>query len=493
MAKEIVSDSEVVDHVDHPPRFSDETSREGRWNRRRIAWVSVLASLLWWLWSCGALRTRPTLSSEAPAVAPVDNVPDIGFPESVLRTWAQYAPYIPAAEYIPPPPGCAISQVHVLQRHGARWPTTDAGAEMKSAVQKLQRVKHYREDYLTFLKNFTLDLGANDLLPLGAKQSFEAGVVSFDRYTHIVTEDNPPFIRAASSPRVVDSAANWSAGFTVASHCKIKAKVDLVIPESGNITLDDTMCPNSSDGSKESKKWLEIFAPPIKKRLNSAAPGAKLTNKDTHQLMSLCTFHSQVTMAPSPFCGLFTAEEFRGYEYHGDVNKFYDNGYGGNLGRVQGVGYVNELLARLTGQPVRDHTQTNRTLDASPETFPLNRTLYADFSHDNEMVSIYSALGLFRQYLLPGQQLDPVKPCPLRTWILSSLVPFSARMVVEKLQCTGKLPLPLGTFVRILVNDAVQPLEFCGGIAGLCELHAFVASQRYARHDGDGDFEKCYN
>jgi Histidine phosphatase superfamily (branch 2) len=175
------------------------------------------------------------------------------------------------------------------------------------------------------------------------------------------------------------------------------------------------------------------------------------------------------------------------------VNVDFVYSYGGNLGRVQGVGYVNELLARLTGQPVRDHTQTNRTLDASPETFPLDRNLYADFSHDNEMVAIYSALGLFRQYLSPDQKLDPAKPSPLRTWILSSMVPFSARMVVERLQCTGSLPAPLGTFVRILVNDAVQPLEFCGGVAGLCELHAFVASQWYARHDGDGDFEKCYD
>ena len=155
---------------------------------------------------------------------------------------------------------------------------------------------------------------------------------------------------------------------------------------------------------------------------------------------------------------------------------------------------MNELLARLTGQPVQDHTQTNRTLDASPETFPLDRILYADFSHDNEMVSIYSALGLFKQHLLPDQKLDPTGPSSQRTWITSNLVPFSARMMVEKLECgVPQLPRPKGVFVRILVNDAVQPLEFCGGIGGLCELHAFVASQGYARHDGDGDFEKCFN
>ena len=43
-------------------------------------------------------------------------------------------------------------------------------------------------------------------------RSFDAGVTAFDRYAHIVSEDNPPFVRAASSTRVVDSAANWTAG-----------------------------------------------------------------------------------------------------------------------------------------------------------------------------------------------------------------------------------------------------------------------------------------
>jgi len=42
---------------------------------------------------------------------------------------------------------------------------------------------------------------------------------------------------------------------------------------------------------------------------------------------------------------------------------------------------MNELIARLTGQPVRDNTQTNRPTDSSPETFPLNCTFYADSPH----------------------------------------------------------------------------------------------------------------
>lgn len=158
--------------------------------------------------------------------------------------------------------------------------------------------------------------------------------------------------------------------------------------------------------------------------------------------------------------------------------------YGNELGPVQGVGYVNELLARLTGTPVQDNTQTNRTLDADPATFPLNGTLYADFTHDNEMAAIYAAMGLFR----PERNLDPRAPDPQRTWVSSKLFPFSGRLVTERLECKGE------TFVRLLVSDAVQDLELCGGNKnGLCRLDAFVMSQAYSRNDGEGDFEKCFS
>lgn len=167
--------------------------------------------------------------------------------------------------------------------------------------------------------------------------------------------------------------------------------------------------------------------------------------------------------------------------------------YGQSLGAVQGVGYVNELLARLTGTPVRDNTQTNRTLDASPITFPLDRSLYVDFSHDNQMIAIYTAIGLFNQSL----PLDPSFPNPERTWVTSLLTPFSGRMVTERLSCESKTVRgrpKARTLVRILVNDAVQPLHFCNGDKdGMCTLDAFVDSQAYSRHDGEGDFEKCFS
>ena len=148
---------------------------------------------------------------------------------------------------------------------------------------------------------------------------------------------------------------------------------------------------------------------------------------------------------------------------------------------------MNELIARLTSQPVVDNTNTNRTLDASIETFPLNRSVYADFSHDNQMVAIYTALRLLDDYAAPDPS-GPQKDINGKRWRTNELVPFAATMVVERLGCRD------GTYVRILVNDKVQPLKYCGAESqlGVCEIGRFVESQGYSVRGGDGDFEKCF-
>ena len=251
-----------------------------------------------------------------------------------------------------------------------------------------------------------------------------------------------------------------------------------------NDTLDNGMCKDVGSSDPQSNQWLATFAPPLTARLNAAAPGANLTDKDTDSLLAMCALDTVAHEKASPFCALY--EELGGgpgFSYLGDLDKYYGTGYGQALGRVQGVGYVNELLARLTGQPVRDHTQTNSTLDGNQATFPLGRALYADFSHDNQLIAIFAAMGLFPQ----KTPLDPTKPDASRTWRTEKMVPFSARMVTERLSCGGKAG------VRVLVNDAVMPLEFCGAKGdGVCTLDAFVESQSYARNDGEGDWAKCF-
>jgi hypothetical protein len=108
------------------------------------------------------------------------------------------------------------------------------------------------------------------------------------------------------------------------------------------------------------------------------------------------------------------------------------------------------------------------------------------------MVAIYAAMGLFPQ----PRPLDPLNPNPMRTWVTWKMVSFSTRMITEKLLCSGVARMNSGgeEYVRVFVNDALQPLEFCGADHdGLCRLDAFVNSQNYSRSDGAGDFEKCFD
>ena len=117
--------------------------------------------------------------------------------------------------------------------------------------------------------------------------------------------------------------------------------------------------------------------------------------------------------------------------------------------------------------------------------------MYADFTHENLMVGVFAAMGLFNSSTQPLSLKHMDKK---REWIASRMVPFSARLVVEKMACT-----PFGNsfqreYVRILVNDAVQPLQFCGADqTGMCTVEGFVESQMYAMKRAGEDFKKCYN
>lgn len=73
-----------------------------------------------------------------------------------------------------------------------------------------------------------------------------------------------------------------------------------------------------------------------------------------------------------------------------DLYFWYDSAFGSPVARVQGIGYVQELIARLTHTPIQTHnSSTNATLDDDPKTFPLGQSLYVDATH--EVVVLNSA------------------------------------------------------------------------------------------------------
>jgi hypothetical protein len=73
----------------------------------------------------------------------------------------------------------------------------------------------------------------------------------------------------------------------------------------------------------------------------------------------------------------------------------YDSAFGAPLARALGIGYVQELVARLTHTPIESHnSSTNSTLDDNPITFPLNHSLYVDATHEVVVLNSRSRISL---------------------------------------------------------------------------------------------------
>ncbi|KAG9075413.1 hypothetical protein FS749_012924, partial [Ceratobasidium sp. UAMH 11750] len=354
---------------------------------------------------------------------------------------------------------------------------------------------------LKFVPGFNYSFIADQLVSFGRNQSYISGQIIAKKYPTLGTSK---FIRTAEKDRIVESSRWWRQGFEGGAFDVSVSNLpqpDLIL-DTANNTLDINTCAAAEEldpepGDIASLKWISTFAPPITRRLNKLLLGANLNDKDTVSLMSLCGFDTAAKNGTaSPWCGVFTKSEFRSYEYSVDLEKYYSKSYGSAYARSEGVGWVNELLARLTNSPVHDNTTTNSTLDTNTVTFPIGRSaprIFADFSSDNNIAMILSATGILRD----KNDLPVTGPIPQRRqFYVSKIVPFAGSTVVEKITCpaTGAA-LNAGHYVRVLVNDAVVPLNFpaCGGlgaISGICPLRGFVESQAFAR--AGGNWTSCF-
>lgn len=488
----------------------------------------------------------PELVSNQPVLENSETVPSFcsnpheGFfcHRNISRFWAQYTPYFSLAannksEIHPAvPEGCSIRFVQGLYRHGARYPTTHKTRLYHELLSQLrQRTTHYGPGY-EFLQQLTFPIESNSMSFFGRHQMEHAGMDFHARYSQVNGIGlAAPFVRASGSQRVIESAECFLDGFSKEQDrlfdpsdpdrpLRDKHQIDVIIPERRSQpegVLNNTLnwkgsCPRFDEEHKqndnvEQAKFLRRFFAPTQQRINDNLRGSNLTLQQIISLMDLCAFDTLLSLnadtqsddhrSLSPICHLFTHDEWMNYDYYYTIGKYHEFGQGHYLGPNLGIGFVNELLARLTNQPVQDQTNVNHTLDSNPDTFPLGLPFYADFTHDNNMISIMAAMRLFN--LTSGLPSDGVfAPEDAQGYSNAWLVPFGARMYFEKMQCEPqstdvKFTTADGMveFVRVLVNDRVIPLKGCPADEfGRCTLADFVEGLHFVRSNGEWD--KCH-
>lgn len=149
--------------------------------------------------------------------------------------------------------------MHLLYRHGARYPTSDAAPQ--TFAKKLANATHadFRvSGELAFLADWTYKLGAELLTPFGRSQNFLLGVTYRELYGHLLnnfTETGTlPVFRTQSQDRMVKTAENFAAGFFGVPEYLDEVNIEILVE---NATVNNSgapygVCPNSNIKSRGS-------------------------------------------------------------------------------------------------------------------------------------------------------------------------------------------------------------------------------------------------
>lgn len=453
---------------------------------------------------------------EASAAAHTGSLFGSGF--NMRQNWGSYSPYFDSGapfdgisksalegEYTLPA-GCTYRQVHLLHRHGNRYPAPGSYEHMIKVANKLKDMTEPPRAELSWLDSWEYTLGVDDLVGSGVAAMFSSGAqfwsshgrllygrpnqTSWDSSLNVYANGTirpSPFLRTAGQERVVDSALAWAAGFfgeygrpptgeAIAEQYRLH-----VIPETegqNNTLAGYFSCPNANKnatGSDLKKTWVDIYLADATVRLQRALPGVKnLTTKDALAIQDLCVFET-AAYGHSAFCELFTELEWRGFEYHTDLKFWGDSAWGNPAGPATGLGWIAELYGRLISKPPSGFG-VDKTIPFIPD-----QPLHADFTHDSVIASILSAF----QFEWTRSELPATRIKVPRQFIVSRLTPFAAKLVVEILACGD------GEFVRLKLNDRVLPLGDLHSCPvsedGICPLKDFTRSLKYILQSADYD------
>ena len=464
--------------------------------------------------------------------------------------WGQISPYADNVETyfgvqdVGLPDGCQVEQAHTLQRHAQRFPTSsfDDGLNDERFGSKITNwtavngTKQFTGP-LAFLNSYEYIMSESYLTNIGASTEFQAGVQFWNRYGRTLynatlgqlaynssypngTARPKPVLRTTSQSRIENSEINWALGFfgpsfqTTPNPSLANATSPfsvVVIPEGGtenNTLASYDSCFNDNDdpivelGDLDLETYIPQYLVNAIARMQQYAPaGFTFTLNDTYAMQSICAYENGY-IGQSDFCTLFTEAEWQGFEATLEQEYYFDYAWGNPTGRAQGIGYVEELIARLTDQYITSsNTSVNSSLTNNSNTFPLGEKFYADFTHDDIIVSVLTALSV--DYFRQPPSLTQFPPDPSRHFILSHMTPFGGRLITEVIGCSLASPTPVANhrtqyyptqygynpnnatnkFIRMRLNNGIVPLSTvrggqCGTRSdGLCTMSGFLQSQ----------------
>ncbi|KNZ56597.1 hypothetical protein VP01_236g9 [Puccinia sorghi] len=344
------------------------------------------------------------------------------------------------------------NDVHLLHRHGARYPTSSK--EPAGFATRLQAAGNYKASgHLEFLNTWKYGLGKEVLTPFGRSQLFNLGVGFRQKYGHLLGEISDSkeklVFRTTSQHRMLHSALNFAA-----------ESIIIEGPGFNNTLAPYHTCKKGEHVSKTVvneiiSNWTEIYLAEALPRLQANLTGYQLTFDDVVSMQKVTS--ALVASDPPELKFMF----------------WYAYSFGSPSAAAIGKGWVEELVSRLTQEPIQQYdSSTNSTLDSNPITFPLNQKIYVDATHDTVISCIVVALNLTS---LASEGPLPTRSMPKKqSFVSAHISPFAGNLQAQIVDCEG------GKKMRFLLNDAPVPLSGLQGCPedsqGFCPLSTAVAA-----------------
>lgn len=211
----------------------------------------------------------------------------------------------------------------------------------------MQKFTDYNDTFkgqLAFLNEYTYFVSDPELYELevsplnsrspyaGTTNALRHGAAFRARYNSLYNETNVIPVFTASNIRVYETSQSFIKGFMGPYYDE--NKVDTVILSEDSKIGANSLTPasacsawNSDENSDILDQYSNDYLHNILKRLLMDNKSLNLTTDDVYNLFGWCAYELNV-IGESPFCGIFTNEEFIKYEYSVDISDYYLDGPG---------------------------------------------------------------------------------------------------------------------------------------------------------------------
>lgn len=376
------------------------------------------------------------------------------------------------------PDQCSIEQVHLLSRHGERYPSKNSGKKYAQVVKDVQEYSGTFKGDLAFLNDyeyFVTDTaryekettpGFGNKLYSGTTDALKHGASFREKYNSLYNPKDVLPVFSSTSRRVYQTSEYFVRGFLGDAYGTNNTKWSIISedPDMGaNSLTPSSGCKNFSAATNKTTidSYSEDYLKVPLERFQKSNPGLNLTTSQIHSFFGICAFELNVN-GYSPFCGVFTNEELIRYSYGEDVSYYYSYGPGNKLSST-----VSSQLLNASFNLLQNDSSTNK--------------IWLSFTHDTNIESFLASLGITNPLVdLPTDEIPFPYP-----YMHSSIVPQGARLYTEKLKCGDS------TYVRYILNDAVVPIPGCGSGPGFSCPWDEYSEYIKERLDGKHYVEDC--